>query len=420
MKEFWKEYKLSQVLVSLFLAVVVWAYAISVLNPLRPHDYGPISISYIGTEHFEENQLVMIAGQNATMRVRVEGSYSLLQAVDTDDILVTADLSGCKEPGDYQITGSKLKVNVLAENLKVTSYSPKNLSVTLDRVATREYPVNAQISGSPMAGYRYREPELEMENIMITGPETILNQIDSVLVSVEANALSESMVYTAPVVFVDAEQNVIQSEFLSPEVDEIDVTIRITKEGEIPLKVDVIPSDTLDSDEVSVKIVPETIPVHADQSILENYEALTLGQIDLSTISLSGVYTFPIQLPARLTPLGQIPETAEVTVEVKDQAFKHFAITEFTLEDVSENPAQVEVETQTVTVTVTGSRKFVESLTSDALEISLSYDSDVLGVGEHELQAKVELHARGNYELSADTVPMKIVLSKTIVEEENT
>ena len=418
MKEFWKEYKLSQVLISLLLAIMVWAFAINELNPVLDNDYGPVPVNFIGTEHFAENNLMMISGQNSVMRVRVEGQYSSYEGFSVKDISVTADLSDLDTPGDYQLSGSKVKVNVLADDLKVTSYSPKNLSVTIDRVVSREYPVIAQVSGSPAAGYRYREPELGMENVMVTGPETVLDQIDSVLVSVEANALSESMVYTAPVVFVDAEQNVIQSEFLTPEVNEIDVTIRITKEGEIPLRVDIIPSETLDADEVSVTIDPETIPVHADQSILENYEALTLGQIDLSTLTLSGVYTFPIQLPGRLTPIGDIPAAAEVTVEVKDRAFKHLVVTDFELTDVAVSPAHAEVQTQSVTVTVTGPRKIVEKLTEENMTVSLSYNSSVLGMGEHELQAKVTLNAEGNYELSADTVPLKIVLSGPTVEEE--
>ena len=417
MKEFWKEYKLFQVLISLFLAVLVWAFSINELNPVVDNDYGPVEIDFIGTEHFAENDLIMISGQNSTMRVRVEGNYKTFGEFNAKDIIVTADVSDYDKPGDYQISGSKIKVNVPVAGLNVASYAPKTLSVTIDRVESREYPVEAQISGTPASGYRYRAPELSMENILVTGPSTILDQIDSVLVSVEANALNESMVYTAPVVFMDEEQNVIQSEFLTPEVDAIDVTIRITKEGEIPLRVDVIPSQTLESDEVSVKIEPETIAVHADQSVLENYEALTLGQIDLSEITLSGVYTFPIQLPGRLTPIGDAPAEATVTVEVKDQAFKHFAITEFTLNDVAATPAPVEVETQSVTITVTGARKFIETLAGEDLSISLSYDSGVLGAGEHELQAMITLNAAGNYELSADTVPIKIVLSEPIVEE---
>ena len=420
MKEFWKEYKLSQVFLSLILAILIWAVAISELDPLRPNDYGPVPVNFIGTEHFADQDLVVISGQNSTMRVRVEGLYSQLNEIEMNDILVTADLSGFDAPGNYQVSGSKLKVSVPVDEVKITSYSPKSLSITIDRIDSKEFPVDLQVAGSPADGYQYREPELSMENIVVTGPSTILDTIDRVMVSVEANALSESMVYTAPVVFMDSEQNVIQSEFLTPEVDTIDVTIRITKEGEIPLKVDLIPSQTLEGDEVTVKIVPETIAVHADQSVLEHYEALTLGQIDLSTLTLSGVYTFPIQLPGRLTAIGDVPDMAEVTVEVKDQAFKHFVVTEFELNDVAAVPAPVEVQTQSVTVTVTGSRKFVEMLTDRDLSVSLSYDSSVLGAGEHELQAAITLDAAGNYELSSDTVPIKIVLSEPSVEGETT
>lgn len=418
MKGFWKEYKLSQVFLSLFLAVILWAVAISELDPLCTNDYGPVPVNFIGEEHFDEQNLVMISGQNSVMRVRVEGHHSKLLGFGVEDISVTADLAGFDAPGNYQISGSKLKVNVPVGDLKITSYSPKSLSITIDRMDSKEFPVDLQVTGSPAAGYQYREPELSMENIMVNGPATILEKIDRVMVNVEANALSESMVYTAPIVFMDAEQNVIQSELLSPEADTIDVTIRITKEGEIPLQVDLIPSETLEADDVAVKIVPETIAVHADQLVLEHYEALTLGQIDLSTLTLSGVYTFPIQLPGRLTAIGNIPSTAEVTVEVKDQAFHNFVITEFDLNDVAAVPAPVKVETSSVTVTVTGPRELVESLNSDDISVSLSYDSSVLGAGAHELQAIVTLDAASNFELSADTVPIKIVISERNIEGE--
>ena len=93
MKEFWKEYKLSQVFLSLILAIIIWAVAISELDPLRPNDYGPVPVNFIGTEHFADQDLVVISGQNSTMRVRVEGLYSQLNEIEMNGLSGLLDLT---------------------------------------------------------------------------------------------------------------------------------------------------------------------------------------------------------------------------------------------------------------------------------------------------------------------------------------
>ena len=67
---------------------------------------------------------------------------------------------------------------------------------------------------------------------------------------------------------------------------------------------------------------------------------------------------------------------------------------------------------------VTGVRSFVESLTEEDISVSLSYDSSILGVGEHELQAQVSVAPAGNYELSSDTVTLTLMLSEDETQEE--
>ena len=418
MKNFWKEHNISQILLSLIMAVVIWAFAINELDPFRELNYSAIPVTFVGMEALEENNLAVIEGQNSTLRVSIEGTVKSFKEFDAKNISVTADLSSYTEPGEYQIPSSKINISLQTSNLKVTSFTPRTLIITVDRIISREFPVSAEVTGTPAPGYRYLNPELSMDHITVTGPETMLDQISRVLVSVEANALSESMVYSAPVIFMDADQNVIESDFLTPEVDSIDVTIRTNKEGEIPLRVDILPSDTLSASDVTVTIDPLTIPVFADESILNNYSAITLGEIDLNTLNLSGVYTFPVALPGRLSALGTLPDHAVVTVEVKDQLTKQFTITEFDLKDVAEQPAKAELETQSVTVSVTGLRSFVEKLTENDIEVALSYDSSILGAGEHELQAQVSVTPTGNYELTSDTVSVVLVLAENEPQEE--
>ena len=418
MKNFWKEHNISQILLSLIMAVVIWAFAINELDPSKELNFSAIPVTFTGMETLEENNLAVIEGQDSTLRVSVEGTVKAFKEFDPKNIAVSVDLSAYLAPGEYQIPSSKINVSLQTSSLKVSSFTPRTLNITIDRITSCEFPVTVEVVGTPAAGYRYLEPELSMDHITVTGPETMLDQINEVLVNVEANTLSESMVYTAPIVFMDADQNVIESEFLSPEVDSIDVTIRTNKESEIPLRVDILPSDTLRAEDVTVKIEPETIPVFADESVLKNYPAITLGEIDLKTLNLSGVYTFQVSLPSRLTAIGKLPDHVEVTVEVKDQLTRQFTITAFDLKDVAQNPATVELETKSVVVNVTGVRSFVESLTEEDISVSLSYDSSILGMGEHELQAQVSVAPVGNYELSSDTVTLTLVLSEDEMQEE--
>ena len=417
MKKFWKENKLSQMLLSLIMAVFVWAFAISELNPSRVRDFSAIPVQFLGTETLAEQNLVMIAGQDTTVRMYLEGTIDNFAKLHPSNIAVTVDLSEITAPGEYQISGSDVNVAIPISGLKLSSFSPRTLNVTIDRIISRQFPITAQVAGSPAAGYRHRATQLGVDAVTITGPETLLQEINDVVVSVESNGLRSSMVYTAPIVLLDAEKNVIQSENLTLSFDTVDVTLWISQEGELPLQVNLIPSDTLHAEDVEVNIEPKSIAVHADQAILKNYPALTIGQIDLSEINLSGIYTFPIQIPNRLTAIGDVPLNAEVTVSVREQSSKQFTIAQFELHDVAEIPAEVEVMTESVDVSVVGLQRFVDALDESDIEVSLSYDSSVLGEGEHALQAQISVKPQGNYELSSETAILDIVLTMPEIQE---
>ena len=103
MKNFWKEHNISQILLSLIMAVVIWAFAINELDPSKELNFSAIPVTFTGMETLEENNLAVIEGQDSTLRVSVEGTVKAFKEFDPKNIAVSVDLSAYLAPGEYQI-----------------------------------------------------------------------------------------------------------------------------------------------------------------------------------------------------------------------------------------------------------------------------------------------------------------------------
>ncbi len=70
--------------------------------------------------------------------------------------------------------------DVLApEGLEVVSIEPSEISVTLEREVTERVPVIPRIEGTPARGTEAGEPEVFPNQVLVTGPESMVNRLGS-------------------------------------------------------------------------------------------------------------------------------------------------------------------------------------------------------------------------------------------------
>ncbi|HEX5781149.1 MAG TPA: CdaR family protein [Solirubrobacteraceae bacterium] len=112
-----------------------------------------------------------------SVEVRVRGTERAIRQLNPDLVDVEVDLARADEG---QVTVSLGPDDVLTpDGLEVVSVQPSSIRVELDREVTQRVPVEAVLVGEPADGATVEEPEVLPNQVLVTGPESLLARLPS-------------------------------------------------------------------------------------------------------------------------------------------------------------------------------------------------------------------------------------------------
>ena len=162
-------------LLSLALAITGWAYIRFASNPvIAAHFDQQLSVPIVAANlpvgliaHYTEKEAVVTVGTK-----RGE------PPVKPDEIKAVLDLSN-KAAGVYNVP-----VQLVAPNIVVQSLSPASVSLTIERIEAKTFPVIFHYVGSEQNGVVVREATVTPGNVGVNGATSVLSQITAVRVDV--------------------------------------------------------------------------------------------------------------------------------------------------------------------------------------------------------------------------------------------
>ncbi|NSW53328.1 MAG: hypothetical protein HPY85_12555 [Anaerolineae bacterium] len=209
-------------LLSAFLALIVWASAITAADPNEERLYpSNLPVDVIGLDP----GLIMVSQSAVNASITLSAPTSVWAQLTRDPGLIsmTADLSGLGV-GKHTVP---IEVDVNTNPVRVISVSPRNLAVELDTFLERELPVTFEVTGLPAVGFESEAPTLSTESISIQGASQLVEQVVVVRASLDITDASQSFVTTLPLSAYDEAGREVTGLTLSP--SDITVTQPITQ-----------------------------------------------------------------------------------------------------------------------------------------------------------------------------------------------
>ena len=121
----------------------------------------------------------IILNQLRSVNVRLLGSRRAIRQVSPYQVEVQVNLSPRQEGGTTINLDSD---NVLApEGLAVVSIEPSSIQVVLEREISERVPVTPRIVGKPDGDARAGEPEVFPNQVLVTGPRSMVNSLESLV-----------------------------------------------------------------------------------------------------------------------------------------------------------------------------------------------------------------------------------------------
>ncbi len=269
-------------IVSLVLSFMFWI--VSSDNTTQTINDVPLNYSLSDSA---SKELKIFSSSVDKVSVKVSGKRVIIDSLSEEDLIATVDLFGVTEPGT-----NSYKINV--ENtgnaaFDIESISPDSVNIMIDKEATKTVNLFGKFSYSP-EGY-YVENNVP-ETIEITGPESVVNQVESAYISGSVTSSDASTVTNNFTVRlcdnVDptaANAMDLSAEYITMSYDNVDVSFRFLKlDEDVPFSISYEPSSIkLSSSYFS--ITPSTISVAGPESLISGENAISDFAIDIGSLS---------------------------------------------------------------------------------------------------------------------------------------
>lgn len=387
-----KKNKIVSILLSLTIAVCLWIYVVSTVTPEDSQWIYHIPVTFTNEDGlFSDRNLVLSAGRDATVDLKIYGQRQDLLKLSNSNIVVTVDLSQVTGAGDWRLPYDiEFPDTVSSNDIKVESRSSYYIGITVDKLATKEVEVRAVFEGDVAEGYVQEAIELEYDSIEISGPKDLVDSVSYAQVVLERTNVSKTVSDTLTFTLMDEDGNEVDAtEFKcsvnNTVVDKIGVLMPVYLVKEVPLRVDLIEGGGATADHAVVDISPSTVTIKGDPEVLSGLNSISLGTVDLSSIQTTFKKEFEIVIADGLTNMTGTKAT--VSVELKNLKTKTFEVTNITVANEPED-LQAKVGTLSLQVQIRGPAEVIDELTASSIR-AVADLSGLNGTGQFSVVADI-------------------------------
>ena len=296
-------------LLSMLLAFVVWFIAIEQENPMIRQEYEqPILIE---VRNMGDGLQSLQNLTNRTAMLTLRAPQRSLDSQQADDFSAVIDLAGLPA-GSHEV---EVEVTALNPDVEIIAHEPRQLRVQLDLVITRLVPVEVEVMDSPAFGYDWQEPLAEPREVEISGPETQVKQVRSVVAAVFLRNAKSQVEQVRPLSARNAQNLEVERVDVDPSTARIVVpVVQPPGRKEVVVRADVKGLPSPNYRLTGVNVEPQTVVLIGSPSALKEVP----GYVETTTLLIEGAIDdvrerLPLILPENVSTLE---DSVVVTVSV--------------------------------------------------------------------------------------------------------
>ncbi len=372
--------------VSFIIAFFIWA-VMSVNNgETGNYPIADIPVTMELSEDAKESELSVISIDGVpvndfTATVRVKGNSVTVGSLQKTDIQVYgSNLGNIVASGTYNVSLLARQLGV-KNNYDIISVTPSEVKITVDKIITTELPIESQINATSPVEYYIGSPSLSQQTVTVSGPEQSVSKAVKAVVSQDIDKeLEETTTFSSlKIELLDSDGKVIDDSSITLSPLEVDATIPVLVKKTVPLTVDFLNAPENFDSSTLCTIEPDQIEIAASAEILEGVDSISVGTVDLSSISLyNAPLTYSIVMPEGVRNISSV-ENASVTFNLSQFNTKSFAVTRYDFVNVPEGLIASNSDHNTQYVRIIGPKEEIAELTSDDLTAAVDLSGSKIG-----------------------------------------
>lgn len=370
----WLGRNLSTIILAFILSVVVWISAVLTADPNEELTYRPVTIEKVGLA----SDLLIVSEVPSQVRLTLRAPRSIWDQLNKNPDLVTAwiDLTGYG-PGTH-IVEVKTKVDI--SPIRYESIDPQEIEITLERLVSKELPVELQESGDLSLGYTRGVPILEPESIRISGAESAVDRANQAIVKLDISGAIAMIERSLPVEIIDINGDRIENVTISPK--EVKVSLPVDLLGgfkNVAVKVVTTGQVANGFRLTNIAISPPTVTLFSDDpNVLDNVP----GFVETLPVDLTGLNEYTEMNAGLNLPQGiSLVRDPRVLVQISVAAIEGSLTLTVPVEVIGLSPEfQTIISPTTVDIIVAGPLIILDTLSAEDFLVILDLTGLPIGV----------------------------------------
>lgn len=270
---------------SLVLAFILWLLVIQFDDPAETKTFRGIPVVLTNTELLDEqNKVYEVLDHTDTVTVSVRAPGSIINNLEPSDIVAIADMSKLTEINTIAISFSVQT----ADNVESIRGNPDVLRLTVEDRKTKWINLHYNIIGEAAEGYMVSNAQLDLTQVEITGPQSVVEQVSDARVDIDVSGATTNLSANVEIQLYDAEGKLLDHGSITKNVNYVRMAVEILATKEVPVVVSTVGTPA-EGFLVTGEILrdPETIMIAGTPAALANISRIVIPaeKIDITGTS---------------------------------------------------------------------------------------------------------------------------------------
>ncbi|WP_297789019.1 YbbR-like domain-containing protein [uncultured Anaerococcus sp.] len=268
------------IILSVLLAVVMWAFVVTSTNPSVNRTFRNVPILVQNNDKLENKGYTIIGIDEVNdVNIKLEGSRDKMVNLKESDVQASIDVMNVREG----IQSVKVRVDT-PSGVNLAGIDPAEININVQKIITKKFPVNLVIKDSLKDGKSVEVKEQSLKEITVKGPASEVNKIDRVEVDINDPEYLDGKMHNIDIHILGKDgKEVVNVERSDTDVN-VSFTVTETKRVKINLKTY---GEVADGYEVkSTMVSPDDLVLKGNGQVLK-----TIDNVDTYPVNISNIKT---------------------------------------------------------------------------------------------------------------------------------
>lgn len=382
-------HNVSMKVVAVVVAALIWLTVINITDPEKTIVIYNVPVQVTHEDAISDMDMVYEVVSNKNINITVSGKRSVVSKLSAADFKATASLKELSKVNSIPIEIS-VKQGSLARRVTIEKQSDQTLLVETEEIEKETFDIEVEYVGSAASGFVPSRYTLSKNKVTITAPTSILRKIDRVVAQCQLEGNREDFTNKCDLTLYDSKGNVIKSKQIRMSSKQVDVTVELDKEKEIPIEIGDVGTPARGYEVKRAILSQDKVKLVGDKEVLDGIEKISLTE-DIDISNAKKTYTKTIDLkkyvPEGVTINGD--SSVKIQIEISPLATKTVTIKAADIKVLNKGENKVKV-LNDVQITLQGEADIISEIS--AKEIKASVNVDKLSKGKHSVLVEFDVN----------------------------